>query len=93
MKLELLPAGKGKVHVIITDPAGGPVSFFNRISVVDAKSKKRLLPVFYSDNYLSIRPGEMKTVEIDYSSIQSTDPKIITVEGWHAAEIEIPLKN
>ena len=93
VKLDIVPVGKGKVNVNLTDPAGGPVSFFNRISVIDAKTKKRLLPVFYSDNYISILPGEMKTVEIDYSSIQSTDPKIITVEGWHAAKIEVPLMN
>ena len=93
VKLDIVPVGKGKVNVNLTDPEGGPVSFFNRISVIDAKTKKRLLPVFYSDNYISILPGEMKTVEIDYSSIQSTDPKMITVEGWHAAEIEVPLMN
>jgi mannosylglycoprotein endo-beta-mannosidase len=93
VKLDLVTIGKGKVKINIANPAGGPVSFFNRISVVDAKTKKRLLPVFYSDNYISILPGEMKTVEIDYNSVQTTDPKIITVEGWHAAELEVPLLN
>ena len=85
VKIDMVPVGKGKVKLNITNPAGGAVSFFNRISVTDAKTKKRLLPVFYSDNYISILPGEMKTVEIDYSNVLTADPKIITVEGWHAA--------
>ena len=82
---------KGKVNILITNPAGGPVSFFNRISVVDVKTKKRVLPVFYSDNYISVLPGETKTVEIDYSSVGSSEPKAITVAGWRSAEIEVPI--
>ncbi len=39
-----------------------PVSFFNRISVIDRNTNKRVLPVFYSDNYISIVPGEEKTI-------------------------------
>ncbi|MCG7859789.1 glycosyl hydrolase, partial [Flavihumibacter sediminis] len=44
---------KGKIAVTISAPAGGPISFFNRLSLVDPVTKKRILPVFYDDNYVS----------------------------------------
>jgi hypothetical protein len=91
LKIETVSIRKGIAKIKMMNPAGGPVAFFNRISVINAKTKKRFLPVFYSDNYITILPGNMKTVEIDYSDIDSPDPKWISVEGWHAAEIEVPL--
>jgi hypothetical protein len=48
------------------------------------KSGERVLPVFYSDNYVSLAPGETKTIEIDAaeSGFQSEDP-LIAVDGWN----------
>ena len=47
-------AKAGQIEVTLTNPANGPVNFFNRISLVDAGTKKRILPVFYDDNYFSV---------------------------------------
>ncbi len=46
----------GKIEVTLKNSANSPVSFFNRISLVDAATKKRILPVFYDDNYFSVLP-------------------------------------
>jgi mannosylglycoprotein endo-beta-mannosidase len=91
LKIDAVKVSNRIVKINMANPAGGPVAFFNRISLISAKTKKRLLPVFYSDNYITIPPGELRTVEIDFSSINSPDPKWITVEGWHAKEIVVPL--
>ncbi len=66
-----------------------PVSFFNRISVVDILTNKRVLPVFYSDNYISIVPGEEKTIKIDLSALPDSKDLKIHITGWNTRPIEI----
>jgi hypothetical protein len=48
------------------------------------ESGERVLPVFYSDNYVSLAPNETKTIEIEAaaSDFQSEDP-LIVVDGWN----------
>ncbi|RYE08009.1 MAG: glycosyl hydrolase, partial [Sphingobacteriaceae bacterium] len=44
----------GKIEVTLSNPANAPMAFFNRLSLVDAATHKRVLPVFYDDNYVSV---------------------------------------
>jgi hypothetical protein len=80
----------GKIAVIMINQKEGPVAFFNRVSLIDPQTKKRLLPVFYSDNYVSILPGEEKTVTIDYSPGLIISPQV-TVKGWNLQEEVYPV--
>lgn len=76
---------KGKIEVKIVAPKDGPVAFFNRVSLVDSNTKKRILPAFYTDNYFSVLPGESKTVIIDYTpSINSS--ALVSLQGWNVEE-------
>ena len=79
-------AGAGMIKVTVSNPRGGPVAFFTRLSAVDASTHERLLPVFYSDNYISVLPGEEKTVMIDYSTVKNGMKPAIAIEGWNVAE-------
>jgi mannosylglycoprotein endo-beta-mannosidase len=76
---------KGKIAVTLSNPAGGPVAFFNRLSLLDPRTKKRLLPVFYDDNYVSILPGESKTLTLEYTPDKDVSP-LLSVEGWNVEE-------
>jgi mannosylglycoprotein endo-beta-mannosidase len=76
----------GRITATITNPAGGPVAFFNRISLINPKTKQRILPVFYSDNYFSILPGESKTITMDYISQNGVNPQV-TIRGWNVEEV------
>jgi hypothetical protein len=79
----------GKVEVTLTNPAGSPVAFFNRLSLVDPTTKKRLLPVFYSDNYVSVPPGQQKTVTLDYTPGAALP--LVSLEGWNVPEQFVPV--
>jgi hypothetical protein len=46
--------------------SGTSIAFFIRLKVVDQDSN-RILPVYYSDNYFSLLPGEAKTVSLTYT--------------------------
>lgn len=81
----------GKIEVVITAPAGGPVSFFNRFSLVDPATKKRLLPVFYEDNYVSVLPGQTKKMLLEFTEAGNIMP-LVAIEGWNQAEQFIEVK-
>jgi hypothetical protein len=72
------------IKLTMTNPAGNVVAFFNRVSLVNSKTKERLLPAFYSDNYFSVLPGESKSIEIDYN--HSLNEAAVEVDGWNTGK-------
>ncbi len=82
LAIEAVRTDTGQIKVIMSNPAGRPVAFFNRISLVDTLTKKRILPSFYSDNYISVLPGEIRTVTINYHP-RGNAPLMVETEGWN----------
>ncbi|RYD75894.1 MAG: glycosyl hydrolase [Sphingobacteriales bacterium] len=80
LKVNAVEKSNGKVEVSLNNPTGNPVAFFNRIAVIDNQTGKRILPAFYDDNYVSVLPGESKTVTVEYNGDQKT---AIEVYGWN----------
>lgn len=72
---------KSKIDVVLSNAIGNPVAFFNRIALIDNETGKRILPAFYDDNYLSVLPGESKTVVVEYTGSQSN--LSIEIYGWN----------
>lgn len=62
----------------ITLKTGQQISFFNRIKLFDKKTGKRILPVHYSDNYITLMPGDSRVVTVDFPE-----------QGIAASDIEI----
>lgn len=81
----------GQLEVTLTNPANGPVSFFNRISLLDPQTRKRILPVFYSDNYFSILPGAEKKITIDYTPEKGMQKPVLTLKNYTGSEQTIEL--
>jgi hypothetical protein len=52
---------------------------------VDGTTKKRILPVFYSDNFVSVLPGEEQAVSIDLGPAIDTCDAQVSICGWNAA--------
>lgn len=82
----------GSIMVTLSDPEGDPVGFFNRVSLVDTLTHKRLLPVFYSDNYVSVMPGETKTIAIDAGSVKHLENALVSVYGWNVPRQYVPVE-
>lgn len=72
-----------QIRVSLQNPPDGPIAFFNRISLINKQTKERLLPVFYSDNYVSVMPGETKVITIDVSQIKHIKEALVSVYGWN----------
>jgi hypothetical protein len=52
------------------------------------KTGERVLPVFYSDNYVSLVPGETKTItiEADLKDLGGNDASVV-VDGWNVGVV------
>ncbi|QKG57759.1 glycosyl hydrolase [Hymenobacter sp. BRD128] len=81
----------GKIAVTLANPAGAPVAFFNRLALVNPATQKRILPVFYTDNYVSVLPGESKTVGLDYTPAAGVPAPVVAVEGWNVDKLLLPV--
>jgi Exo-beta-D-glucosaminidase Ig-fold domain/Glycosyl hydrolases family 2 len=56
-----------------------------RIKAVREKSRDRILPALYSDNYIALMPGERRTIstELQHADTRGEAPRIV-VEGFNA---------
>jgi len=69
----------GLIHLKAEDG----ISFFNRLKIFNKATRRRILPVHYSDNYITLMPGDEQTVNIEFSSSLPASQIEILVEGWN----------
>jgi hypothetical protein len=54
-----------------------------------ATSLRRVLPVYYSDNYISLLPGESKTISVEAAlSDFNGEAPLLVVDGWNVTVIK-----
>ncbi|GHV49512.1 beta-mannosidase [Bacteroidia bacterium] len=62
--------------------AEGHISFFNRIKVFDKSTGKRILPVHYSDNYITLMPGDKEEVTLEFASSLPENQIEVVIDSW-----------
>lgn len=80
------------VSLTVTNDKANPIAFFNRIALINKQSGQRVLPAFFSDNYLSVLPGETKTITIDFTEKDNKGEKQVQVYGWNVDEQLVDIK-
>ncbi|MFO7668380.1 MAG: discoidin domain-containing protein [Bacteroidales bacterium] len=62
------------------------VSIMNRIKLKDTQSGESVLPVFFDDDYVTLLPGEKKTItmKIEEKYLENRDVEI-NLEGWNTS--------
>jgi hypothetical protein len=58
------------------------------LKVVRATTGDRILPALYSDNYVSLMPGERRTIaiEVEDADTRGEAPRV-TVDGFNVGEV------
>ncbi len=90
LKVAAIDQKNGKVAVTLSNANGNPVAFFNRVALINGNSGERILPAFYDDNYVSILPGESKTVTVEYTGKQNN--LAVEVYGWNVAKQKVSIQ-
>ena len=69
--------------VTLTNP-GKAIALMTHLQLRRKTSGDRVLPVFYSDNYISLAPGETRTVTIDAALADlKGDTPLVVLDGWN----------
>lgn len=80
--------GEQELRVTITNPAATP-ALAAKLTLLDAKGE-RILPAYYSDNYVSLTGGESQTITIRYPARKGPAPHV-ALRGWNVVEAEARL--
>ncbi len=70
--------------VAVTNPTS-QVALMTHLQLHRKASGSRVLPVFYSDNYLSLVPGESRTVTIEANTKDVGGDPLLLVDGYNVA--------
>jgi hypothetical protein len=77
-----LSKSAGSFSGLLTLEAGSNISFFNRIKVFDKSTGRRILPVHYSDNYITLMPADRRRIELSFDSPLSSPDIEVVIESW-----------
>jgi mannosylglycoprotein endo-beta-mannosidase len=83
----------GTVEVTMDNKQNNTLAFFNRLSLVNSDTKERLLPAFYSNNYITVLPGERKKVIIEYDAQIDKKGLLVDINGWNTKQKYVPIDN
>ena len=83
------PGGHGDVTVTLRNTGGQP-AFFERVELMSDRDGDEILPIEYSDNYVTVYPGE--TTEISGTVTGSEHgPNWVRVGGYNSAPTVVPI--
>jgi hypothetical protein len=75
--------GKRLLTVTLHNPSTG-IALMTHLQLRRQKSGERVLPVFYSDNYVSLVPNETKTIRIEATlSDFKGEGALVVFDGWN----------
>jgi exo-1,4-beta-D-glucosaminidase len=79
----------GKVTLKVTNPTN-TIAFFTFFDLVDSETDSPILPVFWSDNYVTLLPGESRTYDATYNLADSKGGKpVLKVNAWNVAQVKL----
>ena len=71
---------------------GTTAALANKLSLLNATDGSRILPAYYSDNYVSLLPGETREIEVTYPAKSATGPAQLALRGWNLTKQVIPIQ-
>jgi mannosylglycoprotein endo-beta-mannosidase len=90
VKSEIKKSGDGLSEIKLSNP-GNETAFFIRLKVTNANGEL-ILPAYFTENFLTLLPGEDKVLELDLRTGRSsggmTGIKLV-IEGWNVTQQEI----
>ncbi len=75
----------GRVLIEVTLTNSTPqIAVMAHLQLRNQRTNERVLPVFYSNNYISLLPGESKNISIEApAGILLADQPLVVVDGWN----------
>lgn len=77
-----LETGGSVLKTIKLENRGNVAALETKLTLLDSKGE-RILPAYYSDNYVSLLPGETKEIAIRFHSYPSMGVPQLSMRGWN----------
>ena len=71
--------------------SGTDAAVATKLTLKDATTGLRILPAYYSDNYVSLLPGATKTIDIAYPTTSAAAMMKVDLRGWNVTPASIAL--
>ncbi|WP_044111151.1 glycoside hydrolase family 2 protein [Xylanibacter brevis] len=78
-------SGYAAFNITLTN-TGKSVAFANRLRVVNSKTGERVLPAIMSDGYVTLMPGEQRTLRVEVPNEKMTDGLNILLKQFNQKE-------
>jgi hypothetical protein len=84
------PSGDERKTTVELENSGAAPALLVKLTLKDAVTGRRILPAYYSENYISLLPGEKRTVTIEFPAGQLKPA--IGVRGWNVEATTVEAK-
>jgi len=68
---------------VVLENAGPAAAIELKLTLLQADGKTRVLPAYYSDNYVSLLPGEKREVVVEFPKAAATAGVSVGLRGWN----------
>jgi hypothetical protein len=85
----------GDAHLGVELENPGPVvAVAAKLTLLRSADGERILPAYYSDNYVSLMPGEKRIVTISYprAAGATASPAMVAIRGWNVAPAKVEVQ-
>jgi exo-1,4-beta-D-glucosaminidase len=81
--------GRSTTHVTLQNSSSS-IAFFTRLKLTAGRAGAQVVPVLWTDNYISLMPGEKRDLSVDYqtSDLGGAHPAI-EVDGWNVTALTV----
>jgi hypothetical protein len=76
--------------VVKLQNSGAVPAILAKLTLIDETTGERILPAYYSENYVSLLPGETRTITVEFP--HGRPKPVLTLRGWNLASTTIPVK-
>jgi Exo-beta-D-glucosaminidase Ig-fold domain/Glycosyl hydrolases family 2/Concanavalin A-like lectin/glucanases superfamily/Glycosyl hydrolases family 2, sugar binding domain/Glycosyl hydrolases family 2, TIM barrel domain len=80
--------GERKATVTLTNSGNVPAVLV-KLTLEDSSIGRRILPSYFSDNYVSLLPGEQRNLTVEFSA--GAEPLAFSLRGWNLETQVIPV--
>jgi hypothetical protein len=80
-----------QVHVELRN-TGAAIALQNKLTLVKSSDGSRILPAYFSDNYVSLLPGESREIDLEYpvNAADGAAPQL-TLRGFNLPQRIVPV--
>jgi hypothetical protein len=69
------------------------VALATQVTIRDARSKARVLPAYWSDNFISLLPGERRRLTVEVPASVVRGEMEIGLTGWNVESLAVPVRS